>query len=592
MIITIPKNLTWKSLKTKLILFLIFIISLLLRTYHFDWDQAYQLHPDERQITMVAQKILFPQNFSFSDFLEPTSTLNPHFFAYGSLPIYLLKFTGYVFSYFDPQLSNYGKINLLGRLLSALFDACTVLIIFKITKLLFNSKKKGLIASLVYALSVFPIQLSHFYAVDTLLTFFVTYTLYRSIILYRHLSFKNALFVGLGFGLSLATKVSATVLVVSFCFSLLVETLLSLKKEIFSEEISFFKKFSKYAVSIIKPKFWIKNKIFKLKKVIVLSLAMVVATVITFIVFEPFSIIDFPNFWQQIQAQGMMTKDAFIFPYTLQYVGTMPYLYQLKNIFLWGLGPAFGMLAFIGFIYTIYNLVRGLFTPGNEKSEGAQLIIFSFSLVYFLVVGHFAVKFMRYCLPIYPILAILIANIIYSSKKIIGVVFLLANLVWLMAFLHIYNVPNTRITATQWINQNVFSGSTILRESWDDGLPLGYANNLKLVDMSIYDSDYNYSKWPLINQQLQNGDYLVLASNRLYTPLQKLTDCDKLPLGRCYEKTAKYYQDLFAGKLGYTKVAEFTDYPSLFGFSINDQSADESFTVYDHPKVMIFKNQK
>jgi len=69
--------------------------------------------------------------------------------------------------------------------------------------------------------------------------------------------------------------------------------------------------------------------------------------------------------------------------------------------------------------------------------------------------------------------------------------------------------------------------------------------------------------------------------------------CAKLPSDRCYQRTAIYYQELFSGKLGFKKVAEFTQYPTIpfLNIEIDDQKADESFTVYDHPKVMIFKKE-
>lgn len=590
MVISIYRKKITNSLKIKLVLILILVIGFLLRIYNLNWDQGYHLHPDERQIAIVTSNISLPDTLNFSTLLSPDSPLNPHFFAYGSLPIYLLKFIGYLFSGLDHQFITYEKINLLGRLLSSIFDILTIFLIYKITKLLFNSNKKAITASLVYALSVFPIQLSHFYAVDTVLTFFVCFTLYRSMILYRYLSYKNAIFVGVGFGLSLATKVSATVLVVAFISSLFIETLLSLKKEIFSKEIGFLRKIWKYLKSIFNPKFWIKNKSFKLKKVVTCLFLITLITFVTFAIFEPFAIIDFSEFWSQIKAQSAMTKDAFVFPYTLQYVNTTPYLYQLKNIILWGLGPAFGILAIIGFMHTFIRLFKGLFSPGNEEAEGSQLIIIFFFVAYFLVVGNFEVKFMRYCLPLYPILAIFAANIFTSLKKPIVSVLMFANLIWLLAFLNIYNSPNSRVMATDWINKNIPTGSMVLREHWDDGLPLGYNINLQLIDLPLYESDSNPQKWPLINNYLASGDYLILASNRLYTPLQKLTECNKLPQDKCYYKTSKYYEDLFAGKLGYEKVAEFANYPRLFNLTIDDQSADESFTVYDHPKVIIFKN--
>ena len=96
-----------------------------------------------------------------------------------------------------------------------------------------------------------------------------------------------------------------------------------------------------------------------------------------------------------------------------------------------------------------------------------------------------------------------------------------------------------------------------------------------------------------MNGRLANIDYMIIASNRLYTPLGKLTDCENLRPGRCYIETAEYYDKLFAGQLGFKKVAEFSSYPGIkvgkFEFEYIDDDADESFTVYDHPKVIIFK---
>ena len=57
-----------------------------------------------------------------------------------------------------------------------------------------------------------------------------------------------------------------------------------------------------------------------------------------------------------------------------------------------------------------------------------------------------------------------------------------------------------------------------------------------------------------------------------------------------YPITSHYYKMLFTSKLGYTEVAKFTSYPSLLGFEINDDTSEETFQVYDHPEVRIFKN--
>ena len=46
------------------------------------------------------------------------------------------------------------------------------------------------------------------------------------------------------------------------------------------------------------------------------------------------------------------------------------------------------------------------------------------------------------------------------------------------------------------------------------------------------------------------------------------------------------------GKLGFDLVAVFDTFPKLGNFEINDQYAEEAFTFYDHPKVLIFKKNE
>ena len=57
-----------------------------------------------------------------------------------------------------------------------------------------------------------------------------------------------------------------------------------------------------------------------------------------------------------------------------------------------------------------------------------------------------------------------------------------------------------------------------------------------------------------------------------------------------YPLTNNYFYLLFAGDLGYTLIYDHASRPSLFGIELPDELADESITVYDHPKVLIFEN--
>jgi len=202
---------------------------------------------------------------------------------------------------------------------------------------------------------------------------------------------------------------------------------------------------------------------------------------------------------------------------------------------------------------------------------------------------------MRYMLPLYPFFAILAGFGLFYLLSFRGTIVtknlfrFLATLgitgavIWTFMFINIYSQPHTRISATNWILNNIPKGSTLATEHWDDGLPLYGGENYKFEELTLYDRPDEETKWQVLNEKLKRTDYIVIASNRLYVPLQKLSDCNKFK--SCYPLTAQYYQKLFSGSLGFKEVAEFAVSP-LF---INDQSADESFTVYDHPKIMVFK---
>ncbi|MFH1602057.1 MAG: glycosyltransferase family 39 protein [Candidatus Shapirobacteria bacterium] len=552
------------KIRTKYILLAILLLGFLVRVCGFNWDQGFHLHPDERMIVMVIEKLHFPDK------------LNPHFFAYGSLPLYLLKFFSWLISiFFGPFWVTYSYLPILGRAISIFFDLGTIVVIFKIGQKVWG-KKVGLWSALFYASCVFPLQLSHFYAVDTTLNFFIWLTVYFFLIFYQEPNYKNALKIGFAFGLSLATKISAGLLLVGMGVALLADLFLR-----------------KTAQRKIQTRI--------AKGVLIWGGFVLLVTMLTFAFFEPYALLDFFEFKKQILAQEQMTKNAYVFPYTLQYVGTTPYFYYLKNMFFWGMGLGLGILTIIGSVFYFIDFGKRLKTKGDYDQEALELIVVIFGLIYFLVVGRFAVKFMRYFLPLYP--WFIFMGVVFLSKilevfkniwgKIILGILFVFHLGWLLAFASIYSRPHSRVQASYWIQENIPPGSVIAVEHWDDRLPLFGAQKYQYLEMPLYESDNSLKKWELINNNLKKADYLILASNRLFTPLPRLEDCEKY--ARCYPKTAQYYRDLFSGELGFNLIAEFTSYPSLrigsWKFEVNDQSADESFTVYDHPRVLIFQKQ-
>jgi len=103
---------------------------------------------------------------------------------------------------------------------------------------------------------------------------------------------------------------------------------------------------------------------------------------------------------------------------------------------------------------------------------------------------------------------------------------------------------------------------------------------------------------------LDEADYIIIGSNRLYASIPRLPT--RYPL------TIAYYQALFSGELGFELVADFTSYPAIGPFQFPDTEepfpvpsasyqyraapvsvplppAEEAFSVYDHPRVLIFR---
>lgn len=544
--------------------FLILIVAFIIRFYGMNWDNGFHLHPDERMILMVANQIHF------------FDKLNPHFFNYGSLPIYLLKSIAQAIDlFFASTIATYQGLLNLGRTLSVIFDVATTFIIYRIASHLFKKKEVGYFASFFYAITFFSIQNSHFFTVDIMFTFLSTLLFYRLLHFTRDRPHKSVLTMSIVFAALFATKFTALVFYPIILFVIIIGL-------------------------------WRKWK----KCIIFLFIFHFSFLIFTFL-FMPYAFLDFSQFVHDISLQLVMNRNAYIFPYTLQYVNTLPYWYYLKNIFLWGLGPVISILAILGLEFSIFsrsnrdsikskfiNIKFSKFISNFPYWINEFQIFLLFYFFYFFVIGISAVKFMRYMLPLYPFLTILAGLGFYSIQQqwykiyprsltfliLFRTCILLFLSIWSILFISIYAQPNTRVAATEWILKNIPAGSSLAVEYWDDYLPIYGSERYHFNELHLYDLPDDDKKWNILVKQLETSDYIIIASNRLYTPLQKLAN---------YPNTAEYYQKLFKGELNFKKIAEFSVYPGIqFGpitLQINDQSADESFTVYDHPKVMIFK---
>jgi len=149
-----------------------------------------------------------------------------------------------------------------------------------------------------------------------------------------------------------------------------------------------------------------------------------------------------------------------------------------------------------------------------------------------------------------------------------------------------------------------------LETSWDDALPLPRPSFVPYQDNAgIFRGDLNLEMyWPDDASKVQRfytilnqAEYIFMSSNRQFGTIPRVPE--RYPLSTYFyrqllgcEETQDtldcYYQaeaNGTSGNLGFDLIATFTSYPNLGSLEFNDQYAEEAFSVYDHPKVLIFK---
>ncbi|HVN76749.1 MAG TPA: DUF2298 domain-containing protein, partial [Thermoanaerobaculaceae bacterium] len=97
----------------------------------------------------------------------------------------------------------------------------------------------------------------------------------------------------------------------------------------------------------------------------------------------------------------------------------------------------------------------------------------------------------------------------------------------------------------------------------------------------FYEAD-SPAKIAHLAQELAGSDWVVLQTKRLYGAISRVP--------KKYPFTDNFFRELFAGDLGYTLVKDVASRPGLLGIELPTELADESFSVYDHPKAVIFRN--
>jgi YYY domain-containing protein len=628
-------------------LVLILVVGAYLRWSHLDWDQGTHIHPDERFLTMVESALELPKSLG-EFFNSQTSPMSPYnkgygFFVYGTLPIFIVRVVAQFADKFNqvarlwtvapdvPRgLVGYDGVHLVGRALSGLFDLGCVLLIYVVGRRLYG-RRVGLLAAALLAFAVLPLQQSHFFTVDTFGTFFALLTFYFAVRVAqggergrRGGGWGSYVALGASLGASLACRINLAPLAGI--------ALLAAGVRVWDDW---------HRAPLAGDKgprdgHWLSTI---LQATLFRLFLMGIVTIAVFRVAQPYafggtSLLDFSlsaQWRDNMRTISQLISGDADYPPGHQWASRTPFVFPFVNMVVWGLGLPLGLTAWAGWALATWQLIRGMTDRPDGRVVRMHILPVAWIGGMFLWQGLQYVQSMRYLLPIYPLLAMMAAwllfwlvdrafefkrsnvrtvrpepaegskrpNVQTMSRYAPGIAYglmalvLIGTMLWGWGFLAIYRRPLTRITASEWIYDNVLPGSVIANEHWDDGLPLriagkdafgsfGYKGLSTSSDgsMQMYAEDVPEKREQLY-QWLNEADYIVLSSNRLWGSIPRL------PMR--YPMTTLYYKLLFEGKLGFEQVLRVTSFPTIFGIQFDDTKAEEAFSVYDHPEVRIFR---
>ena len=547
-------------LSEKKLLLSILLLGVFLRFFNLTWGGQYHFHPDENNI---AHSIV---NISHSRYLDP------RFYAYGQFSSYLAYFSAFTYNsiwHLRPfRTISFSQAIFFLRFWSALSSSIVVYLIYLIGKnFLSFSYPFSLAPPLMVAVTPGLIQAAHFGTTESLLTFFFTAITYYSLKYLKGGQKKNLILTGILGGLSIGTKISGTIFMII-----------------------------PLTVGAIQPIVSVNNRRNLFSKVKSMGMQIFIATV-TAIVFavlsSPYLILNHRESFRILKYETDIAQGRIPIFYTRQFEHTTPYFFQIKKIFPYALGWPLFILGAFGFLLITASLVKNFLKKGRVKNKldmGYWVLEIGF-LVYFLYNGQLFAKWTRFMTPTLPFFALFAA---YGLKKInhrlsqraippsilytlYSILLLLSILPGIAFFASVYARPDIRLAASNWMYRNIPQNANILSEGGNIiNLPIRTENEGKrfnVVNFNFYNLD---AKPKLLRQLVTNlaqADYILIPSRRIFA--------DQARLRSQFPITNRYYQLLFSNQLGFKKIKQFS--------RLNDEKAEETWSVFDHPKIRIYK---
>lgn len=536
--------------KEILILILLILIGGFLRFYNLDWGAPFYFHPDERNIASAISQLNFPLQ------------MNPHFFAYGSFPIYLTYFSSIIiniiFSLKSIIQSSFEQSIIVGRFYSAFLSLLIIPLIYLVGKKL-KDEKTGIFSAFMATFSIGLVQFAHFSTFEMWITFLSLVIFYLSLLSLKSNNRNFLPAIGLIFGLLLSTKISGGFLFFYILFFVLMNNIKNIRK----------------------PLFLIKSSLLDL--LIVFLPAMII-----FFSTSPFAFLDFGSFLSSLEYEASVALGTLPVFYTGEFFNSIPIIFQFMRIYPFLLNPVLTIVFIFSFFYLIFK--------GIKTKNPQYLILNTCYLILFLPQAFLFAKWARYMMPtlpfIYLTISLSIANLLEAKSDSIKIfskiIFLVLSISAIISTFSYFKTAfineDARISAAKFAKQNIPGNARIVSEVYDLGILPFNSVFPNITLFNFYDLDNDVSgKTEELSSLLLHSDYIILPSNRIMKT--RIANNKKFPFGN------KFYNSLFNGKVGFTNIYETSCdifcRISYFGDPVF--SLEQTANVFDRPTVFIFK---
>ncbi len=542
---------------TNCLLLLLIILGSIFHFYNLNWGAPYYFHPDERNIASSVSQLRFPEN------------MNPHFFAYGSLPIYTIFLTGILLSFFSTCQQflsgcsvQFADAIIIGRFYSALFSTLLILLIFFVGKLL-HSTKVGLLAAIFTTFATGIIQYSHFATFELWTTFFSVILFFFCLKLLQKNKKIILFLLAATTGILLSIKATNALLLPLPLIAISISTLTSRTGT---------------------------NIQARLIKLFLSSLFIVVLTGLIYMLTNPFAFLASRDFRGSMDYESGVALGTIPVFYTGEFYNTYPVLFQISKVLPFLLNPLLTILGILGFFLCCIITIR-------KKTPQLLLFVLILSILFFPQ-SFFFVKWTRYMVPTIPFF-ILSGSIFLSwihtekatkrfSDSLLKVTIITTCIFGISYFITAFVEPDTRIQAALTAKKYIPKTAPILSETYDMGIVAFNEHFEKISLFNFYDLDAPSSALAhtLLSEQLAHASYLILPSQRLIAT--RNGNPQQFPNGHLFYRSLTDKPTQFQ-KIYETPCTIFCQITFIGNQSTRFEGTANSF---DRPPVQIYQIQK